>query len=121
MAAPSGFVAEGAAAWTPADRARAEERLGAPLPTLAGLPVLSIELQRSGAPTVRVRQSLPDGGVVTLVARREPAPAAVGAARGDLPAEAEAAGVTRRVGPLLVGASAPLPADSLRALVENLR
>lgn len=133
-------------AWAPVERREAERRLGAPLVTVEGLPVFSIELSAtSREPVARVTQRLASGGLLELVQERAPTPTAVvetpavkqaeGAAARRLAVEAhrtEAAGareldasfttgtarlLLRRDGSLIT-ATAPLPLDSLRALLK---
>lgn len=116
-----------AAAWTPVERGAAEERLGGPVPTVPGLRVLSTEaLAAAAAPTVRVRQALPGGGVLTLISRRAEASAprafsgrAASAAAPQL--QVEAVNVSVQRGGLLLTVSGPLPADSLRSLLDTVR
>lgn len=114
-----GSGAEEETAWRGAGRAEAERRLRRPVVVVAQLPLLGMEVgEVEGTPVVRVRQSLPGGEVLTLVQR--------GATRARVPpggaarragAEAGTSRLTLERGGLVIEASAPIPADSLRALL----
>ena len=128
----SAQTADGAG-WTIVDRATAEQRLGAPLATVPELRVLGIEISTAGAsPVVRVRQQLPGGQVLTLLAERvvatresesvlartRAAGEGAGAESRQANAEAQAA---RRIGAIVLSARASIPADSLTALLARAR
>ena len=128
MAAPFGDPG----GWATVDRGTAEQRLGAPLALVPGLPVLGYELSVGAeGPAVRVRQRLPGGEVLTLLAQRAAgtarestrsrAPASeqtAGPSPGQASAESEA---TRRVRTLFLSGRAAIPADSLAALLAKAR
>lgn len=134
--------------WRPIDRRAAEAALGRPILIVSDLPVIAIEQPATGpTTTVRVRQRLATGGVLTLqqslvgpIDTRGDRAAAVAApsraaepeqlaAAADRPSirEVEArqepggARVELRDGGLVVHARAPLPLDRLRALLVRLR
>jgi hypothetical protein len=112
---------EEAAQWRAASREEAQRLLGRRLVTVPDLPVTGIELRQvDGRVVVRVWQRLPDGDALSLEQQRASRPAARArgpAEPGKAPGESR---VTVRKGGLIVDASAPLPADSLRALLEPL-
>ncbi|HEY0154898.1 MAG TPA: hypothetical protein VGB92_23000, partial [Longimicrobium sp.] len=100
------------------DRAEAERLLGRPLVTVPSLPLLEIEVgEGEGRSAVRVTQRLPDGTALSLLQRRG------AGARTPRPCEAPDAGATciafTRSG-VLVEASAPVPAATLRAHLAPL-
>lgn len=108
-------------AWREAGREEAQRLLGRRLVTVPDLPVTGIELKQvDGRVVVRVWQRLPDGGALSLEQQR----ASRAASRSRGPAEPGTvpggSRVTVRKGGVIVDASAPLPADSLRALLEPL-
>ena len=115
---PAGIAAPPAAAWRSAERTEAERQLGRPLVTVPSLPVLGIELrQGEERAAVRVTQRLPGGAVLSLLQRQG------AGARAPRPCQAPASGATciafTRSG-VLVEASAPVPADTLRAHLAPL-
>jgi len=99
--------------WVPLTRAGAESVAGFVLLTVPGLPVLEVEVgQVEGQVAVRVRQELESGSTLTLVQQRADGPVA----EPTLPEGQPVA--TVRKGDLRVTGSAPIPLDSLRALLE---
>jgi hypothetical protein len=99
-------VTEGSGSWRASAQAEAERYLRHRLVIVPGLRVLGIEVGRvDGRNAVRVRQRLPGGETLSLTQRRA-------TARADTTGE----GVTIRRGRLLVKATAPIPADSIRSL-----
>ena len=98
--------------WVPVTRDRAQSAAGfAPL-AVPDLPVLEIEVgEVEGQVAVRVRQALDSGAALTLVQLRAEGPAVA----PTLPAGQPVATVRR--GDVRVTGSAPIPADSLRALL----
>ncbi|HEX8210580.1 MAG TPA: carboxypeptidase regulatory-like domain-containing protein [Longimicrobium sp.] len=117
-ATAAGVAAPPADAWRTVDRAEAERQLGRPLVTVPGLPLLEIELgEGEGRSAVRVTQRLRDGTVLSLLQWRG------AGARAPRPCEAPDAGATciafTRSG-VLVEASAPVPAATLRAHLAPL-
>jgi hypothetical protein len=117
-AATAGIAAPPADSWRPVDRAEAERQLARPLVTIPGLPLLEVELgEGEGRSAVRVTQGLPDGAVLSLLQWRGTG------ARAPRPCEAPEAGATciafTRSG-VLVEASAPVPANALRAHLAPL-
>lgn len=99
----------GAGAWRASAQAAAERHLRDRLVIVPGLPVVGIEVGRvDGRAAARVRQRLPGGEILTLTQRRA-------ASRADTTSR-DSTIVVRR-GSLRVEASAPIPADSLRALL----
>jgi len=117
-ATSAAIAAPPADAWRTVDRAEAERQLGRPLVTVPNLPLLEIELgEGEGRSAVRVTQRLPDGTVLSLLQWRG------AGARAPRPCEAPDAGATciafTRSG-VLVEASAPVPADTLRAYLAPL-
>jgi len=117
-AAAPRIAAPPADAWRTVDRAEAERQLGRPLVTVPNLPLLEIELgEGEGRSALRVTQRLPDGTVLSLLQWRG------AGARTPRPCAAPDAGVTciafTRSG-VLVEASAPIPADTLRAHLAPL-
>ncbi|HEX8672768.1 MAG TPA: carboxypeptidase regulatory-like domain-containing protein [Longimicrobium sp.] len=113
-----GIAAPPADAWRTVDRAEAERLLRRPLVTVPSLPLLEIELgEGEGRSAVRVTQRLPDGTALSLLQWRG------AGARAPHPCEAPDAGATciafTRSG-VLVEASAPVPAATLRATLAPL-
>lgn len=135
--------------WRPVERRVAEAALGRPILIVSDLPIVAIEVPASGpATTIRIRQRLDTGGVLTLqqslertpVGRSRDAAAAAAPTRAahpeqlavqsaDRPAliEVEAreepgeARLELRQGDLVIHARAPVPLGRLRALLERLR
>jgi hypothetical protein len=124
-AAPVGVIAgTGAttsAGWTPVDRSAAEELLGGKLRTLETLPVISVRARSAeGSPEVWTSQQLASGHTLDLVQ----APENVGSAgsEGGYETSQQLRWVERiRIDGFLIEARAPLPPDSLRALLSELR
>jgi anti-sigma factor RsiW len=99
-------VTGGSGSWRASAQAEAERYLRHRLVIVPGLQVLGIEVGRvDGRTAVRVRQRLPGGETLSLTQRRT-------TARADTTGQ----GVTIRRGGLLVEATAPIPADSIRSL-----
>lgn len=115
-------VVTGASApWTPVDRERAEEIAGFSVHRVPELEILDIEAgEIDGTPVLRVRQAVRPGAVLTLVESRNPVS---GPAAGlfSLPSDSTVTTVTTRRGEVWIAGSAPVTADSLRALVEAVR
>lgn len=134
--------------WRPMDRSLAEATLGRPILSVPDLPVIAVEeLATEAGRTIRVRQRLATGEVLTLRQslvepashRGEPAAAAapartaesehlsVPSAARPAPVEVEAREerdgslVEMREGDLVIHARAPIPLDRLRALLVRLR
>jgi hypothetical protein len=102
--------------WVPTTREQAESMAAFALLTVPDLPILEIEMGRmEGTPAVRVRQALESGAVLTLVQRRADGPGAAPTLPEGQPV------VTVRRGDVSVTGSAPIPVDSLRALLEALK
>lgn len=105
-----------AADWRALSPAAAEAQVGFPTSAVPGLEVLAVEVgELEGAPAVRVRQVVEPGTVLTLLQRR---------ATGATEAEDQPDGLTTvsiRRDDLLLTATAALPADSLRTLLERVR
>lgn len=116
-------------AWAPLDREEGERRLGGPVLLVPGLDLIAVEGGvTDGEFTVRARQRLPDGSELELRQRRAPAgaaaePEAVRAVREPEPEPAPdpLSTITIERDGMLVTGRAPLPADSLRALLARLR
>ncbi len=100
--------------WAPVSRSEAEAFVGFPLRTLTDLEVVSIEVARVGGTAVaRVVQRLASGERLTLLEARSPV---------DVPGGgAEAHASLALDGGVFAAGRAPLPADSLRALLGRLR
>jgi hypothetical protein len=100
----------GAYGWRTSAQAAAERHLRHPLTMVPGLPLVGIEVGRvHGRAAARVRQRLPGGEILSLTQRRA-------ASRADT--AGQGFGVTVLRGRLRVDASAPIPADSIRALLN---
>jgi hypothetical protein len=120
----------------------AEPWLGRPVLRHPDLAVLDVSLSsRSGVPVVRVRQRLPDGGILELVEDGDPivggrSDAGLEAQQGNeaatrgadpSPSTVEPASeppvstLTLMIGGVRVLASAPVASDSLLALVSSIR
>ncbi|HEX8358649.1 MAG TPA: carboxypeptidase-like regulatory domain-containing protein [Longimicrobium sp.] len=98
-------VTSDAVRWRPSAQADAERQLRHPLVIIPGLEVLGVDVGRMGGRTaVRVRQRLPGGETLSLTQRRASA-------------RADTTGITIRRGNLIVEATAPIPADSIRKLL----
>lgn len=114
-------VTGASAPWTPVDRERAEEIAGFSVHRVPELEILEIEAgEIDGTPVLRVRQAVRPGAVLNLVESRNPVS---GPAAGlfSLPSDSTVTTVTTRRGEVWITGSAPVPADSLRALVEAVR
>lgn len=118
--------------WKSLSREEGERRLGGPLLAVPELEVLAVEgAVTDGVYTVRVRQRLPDGRELELLQRRASPAAAAPAVEAEASRAAQAAKAGASPDPLvtftversgfLVTGRAPLPADSLRALLDRLR
>jgi hypothetical protein len=100
----------GAYGWRTSAQAAAERHLQHPLTMVPGLPLVGIEVGRvDGRAAARVRQRLPGGEILSLVQRRT-------ASGADT--TSQGSGVTVLRGRLRVDASAPIPTDSIRALLN---
>lgn len=111
---------EDGVAWREVERDEAERRLGRSLVGVPELPLLGIELGRmEGRAAVRVRQQRADGSVLSLVQQRAPRTRARSSRAEALRRAVEERGgwqiVLEEEG-LVVEASEPVPADSLRRL-----
>lgn len=107
-------------AWREVERDEAERRLGRSLVAVPELPLLGIELGKlEGRAAVRVRQQREDGSVLSLVQQRAPRARARSSRAEALRRAVEERGgwqiVLEEEG-LVVEASEPVPADSLRRL-----
>jgi hypothetical protein len=98
--------------WSASTPQAAEAVLERPLVTLPDARVLSVDVAGG---LVRVRQDLGDAVVLTLVQGRG------GQGVDAWPVESAGASATRQVEDLLVTATAPLTADSLRTLLDAVR
>lgn len=121
----SSSAAKDGVAWREVERDEAERRLGRPLVGVPELPLLGIELGKmEGRAAVRVRQQREDGSVLSLVQQRTPRTRARSTRAEALRRAVEARGgwqiVLEEEG-LVVEASEPVPADSLRRLLVPRR
>ncbi|MET0399207.1 MAG: hypothetical protein ABW277_20610, partial [Longimicrobiaceae bacterium] len=123
-----GAVGPDADGWFSVRPEAARRLLGREPLRVRGLPLVSVQAGRwEGRPAVRVRQRLEGGGLLSLV--QVPDWAREGGESGDSASVPDAwddtpadhVRVVRRVGEITVAGSAPLPADSLAALLERLR
>jgi hypothetical protein len=107
--------------WRGVPREEAERRLGSRLVIVPRLPLLGIDIrQTDGSPSVRVRQRLENGDVLSMIQQR--APRSRSAARNPIARDETVGGARirlRRNG-LVVDASAPISSDSLNVLLEPL-
>lgn len=107
--------------WRGVPREEAERRLGSRLVTVPRLPLLGIDIRQTGGrPSVRVRQRLENGDVLSMIQQR--APRSRSAARNPIARDETVGGARirlRRNG-LVVDASAPISSDSLNVLLEPL-
>jgi len=105
--------------WRPAPSIAAEGHVGSDLWMLPGLDVLTLEVAYGGYPNethvARVRLDLGDGKTLTLVQGR------TDGRRIRWPIQSEGAVLSTRRGEMLITATAPVSADSLRILLEQLR
>jgi hypothetical protein len=105
--------------WRPSSSIAAEGYVGSDLWTLPGLDVLTLEVALGNNPNemhvARVRQRLGDGTTLTLIQGR------TDGRRSRWPIQSE--GVVRSTwrGEMLITATAPVSADSLRSLLTQLR
>jgi hypothetical protein len=114
-------TAPGADAWSRVAMGEARRRLGLTPLRVPGLRVESLEAGwHRGREAVRVRQALGPDSVLSLVQVRGVPETADWAAEPPVEQEGHAR-LLRRVGGLVVTASAPLPADSLARLLDRLR
>lgn len=127
-------VSGAAAGWVPVDRAEAERRLNDLLAALPGLETIAVTAREADVPQVRTVQRLPDGRTIELLQERivqaearegvmrrqrtDPGAQAVMPDRAAVPVPATAA---MEWSNSRVTARAPLPPDSLRALLRQLR
>lgn len=125
--------------WVPVSRAEAERRLDDQLAALPELETLGTTVKEgAGVPQARTVQRLPDGRSIELIQERipvekreeaperlrrvaTPAPAAAAAAAPGREAAQAPATATVEWSNSRVTARGPLPADSLRALLQRLR
>jgi hypothetical protein len=105
--------------WRPAPSIAAEGYVGSDLWMLPGLDVLTLEVAYGGYPNethvARVRLGLGDGTTLTLVQGR------TDGRRIRWPLQSEGAVLSTRRGEMLITATAPVSADSLRTLLGQLR
>jgi hypothetical protein len=105
--------------WRPSPSIAAEGHVGSALWMLPGLDVLSLEVAYGGYPNethvARVRLDLGEGKILTLVQGR------TDGRRIRWPIQSEGAVLSTRRGEMLITATAAVSADSLRALLEQLR
>jgi hypothetical protein len=122
--------------WVPVDRAEAERRLGGPILTVADLPIMDIAVGTAdGEPTVRTRQRTGDGKTLELF-QRVASPTAgdkrqvrsVETAESAEPTQDRTIGNNGGITTIVLESSgytitarAPLPPDSLRVLLSELR
>ncbi|HYW08004.1 MAG TPA: carboxypeptidase regulatory-like domain-containing protein [Longimicrobium sp.] len=107
--------------WRGVPREEAERRLGSRLVTVPRLPLLGIEVRElEGSPSIRVRQRLENGDVLSMIQQR--APRSTSAARNPIVRDETAGGsrIRLRRNGLVVDASAPISSDSLNILLEPL-
>jgi hypothetical protein len=103
--------------WSETTRTDAEGRAGFELLLVPELEVLHIEVGESGgAVVVRIQQALATEGVLTLLERRVVSDPDTNAAGVD-----GSETLSMRRGDVMITASGPLAADSLRALLEQVR
>ena len=101
--------------WSDAERAEAERHLGRPPFLVPELPLVGISIGEVGRrPAVRVVQSLPGGGELTLVQRGAPRARACAQRAG---ATSEGARLTIHRDGLVIEATAPTSPESLHALL----
>lgn len=114
-------VAGETAGWESVDRARAEEMAGFSIHSVPELEILGIEIRElDGTAVVRVRQAVGPGAVLTLTESGDPG-SGPGAGFASLPSDSTMTTVTTRRGEVWITGTAPVAADSLRALVERVR
>jgi hypothetical protein len=105
--------------WRPSPSIAAEGHVGSALWMLPGLDVLSLEVAYGGYPNethvARVRLDMGDGKILTLVQGR------TDGRRIRWPIQSEGAVLSTRRGEMLITATAPVSADSLRVLLGQLR
>jgi len=105
--------------WRPAPSIAAEGHVGSDLWVLPGVDVLALEVAYGGHPNethvARVRLDLGEGKTLTLVQGR------TDGRRIRWPIQSEGAVLSTRRGEMLITATAPVSADSLRTLLERLR
>ena len=102
--------------WSPRSPAEAGAAVGFAMASVPGLPVISVDVGRlDGVDALRVRQSLGRGATLTLLEAR--APIVLDASATP---DGRALSAIRRSGVSIVGA-APVPLDSLNALLERVR
>jgi anti-sigma factor RsiW len=105
--------------WRPAPSIAAEGHVGSELWMLPGLDILALEVAYGGYPNethvARVRLDLGDGKALTLVQGR------TDGRRIRWPIQSEGTVLSTRRGEMLITATAPVSADSLRALLDQLR
>ena len=103
--------------WTTASRSEAEGMAGFPILVVDDLPVIDISVGTAeGAPVVRIIQELDGGPRLTLLEARGVVSFLDETQTGD----ARSAASTRR-GDVGIAARAPIPMDSLNALLQRLR
>jgi hypothetical protein len=105
--------------WRPSPSIAAEGHVGSALWMLPGLDLLSLEVAYGGYPNethvARVRLDLGEGKILTLVQGR------TDGRRIRWPIQSQGAVLSTRRGEMLITATAAVSADSLRALLEQLR
>jgi hypothetical protein len=105
--------------WRASPSIAAEGYVGAELWTLPGVDVLSLELAYGDNPNethvARVRQDLGDGATLTLIQGR------TDGRRTRWPIQSAGAVQSTWRGEMLITATAPVPAEALRALLTQLR
>jgi hypothetical protein len=105
--------------WRPSLSIAAEGHVGSDLWMLPGLDVLTLEVAYGGYPNethvARVRLDLGDGATLTLVQGR------TDGRRIRWPVQSAGAVLSTRRGEMLITATAPVSADSLASLLDNLR
>jgi hypothetical protein len=107
--------------WRGVPREEAERRLGSRLVTVPRLPLLGIDIRLTGGrPSVRVRQRLENGKVLSMIQQR--APRSRSATRNPIARDDTAGGarIRLRTNGLVVDASAPISSDSLNVILEPL-
>lgn len=92
----------------------ASRRLGSPVVSIPGLEVLSVEMMgNAAAPTVQIRQRLPEGGTLLLLQSAEPLSDSISNAPTD-----NATSQVRR-GSLYITGIAPISVEALQRLLDT--